>query len=297
MPVPGAPFPVTIQPIMNMKPMTLPGGTLKIATALSCSLLLATDAVAALVSLSFDTPAEYDNNFWLSGGEKDLVWRSPGQIQKDDEQNSSGYAIYNSGSTGGSGGSGGTSGGSELNKFVNFSIQADFQAGNVNAANGLGFFVKGSDSLDSGYVVIFRPATSTTASSNVDMRIWGPGSNAVTGNLGTPLMASTPFVSTDDITSSAWYTFRLDVEDIDGQVRFAGSVWDTATNKQVGQTIEFLHGDSPILGEGQVGIRLGSGNNAPWVAADNFLITAIPEPSSGLLLAAGTALALRRRRG
>lgn len=89
--------------------------------------------------------------------------------------------------------------------------------------------------------------------------------------------------------------------DVDGAVKFVGSVWDVDTGLQIGDTIEFLDHVNPVLGAGQVGLRLSTGadtsNTSRRVAVDDFRIEAIPEPSAMILSMAGLlAVGLRRSR-
>jgi len=264
------------------------------------SMTFALNAGAALVNLPFDDPAQYDENFWLPNAEKDVVWSdSPGRVVKKDLEGGAGYVIYNSHATGGSGGNGGTAPGTQLDKFQNFVIQADFRANSVNnTGNSLGFYVKGSDDLDTGYFAVFRLTDSSTQDAgNADFRVWGPNSNPVTGSLGSTLLASTSFGPTTDYSTGGWYTFRLEVLDVDGTVKLIASILDAATDTQIGETIEYSHsGGTAILGAGQVGIRLGTGGTTGSTAFDNFEIAAIPEPSAGLLSALGLGLCFRRRK-
>lgn len=248
----------------------------------------------ALVNVGFDSAADYDNNFWISSSEKDLTWRSGGYLTKDDGQATAAYAIYNSQSSGGVNGSGGDAPGAQLDRFVNFSIQSDYRINSRNTAAGLGFYVKANDDLTSGYLVLFRMSTASNGSGSIDVRIWGPDSQ---GNdaIGTPLLSSTVIAPTSSTTLDSWYTFRLDVIDHDGQVQFVSSVWDTATSTQLGTSVEYVHDDNPLLGPGQVGLRLRTGSGAITASIDNFIIDVIPEPSSALLALAGAAFLVGRR--
>lgn len=246
------------------------------------------------MSIGFDSASDYDNNFWISSpSEKDMIWSAGGSIVKDDRQGTAAYAIYNQSSSGGINGSGGTAGGTSLDKFVNFSIQVDYRVDSRDSAVGFGFYVKGSDDLSSGYMVLFRMSTASSGTGNIDVRIWGPDSSG-TDTLGTSLMGSTAVARTSDTTWNAWHTLRLDVLDMDGQVKLVSSVWDTGTGQQVGQSIEFTHATAPLLGAGQVGFRMRTASSAT-MEIDNFVIQSIPEPSAGLLALVGAACVMGRR--
>jgi hypothetical protein len=160
----------------------------------------------------------------------------------------------------------------------------------------MGFYVKANNDLTSGYLVLFRTSTASNGTGSVDVRIWGPDSQG-NDTIGTPLLSSTVIAPTSSTTLDAWYTFRLDVMDLNGQVQFVSSVWDPATNLQIGNSVEFIHSDNPLLGAGQVGVRLRSGSGIV-TSIDNFVVDSIPEPSGLLLGLTGMSILMgRRRRG
>lgn len=248
----------------------------------------------ALVNIGFNSAADYDNNFWISSSEKDLTWRAGGYLTKDDGQSTSAYAIYNSHSTGGVNGSGGIAGGASLDEFVNFRIQTDYRINSRNTGAGMGFYVKANNDLTAGYLVLFRTSTASNGTGSVDVRIWGPDSQG-TDALGTSLLNSTIIAPTSATTLDSWYTFRLDVLDLNGQVKFVSSMWDPTTNLQVGNSVEFIHAENAIMGAGQVGVRLRSGSGIV-TSIDNFVVDSIPEPSGVLLGLAGMTVLMARRK-
>ncbi|WAC18834.1 hypothetical protein OVA24_16510 [Luteolibacter sp. SL250] len=260
---------------------------------------LASAAASHAVTVTFDTAADFDNNFWTQETHS-VVWNSNsgnGRIQKSDETNSAHRFIYNTTSTGGGGGTGGTSASSTLNTFQDFTVQADYRSSSTgSAANSLGFWVKGNASGSAGYYVVFRLQDGSANGGQADMRIWGPDSGG--GGIGTALLASTDFTATSNVASSTDYTFRLGIQDVSGGVRFTGSMWNVLTGQQIGSDINYTHSSvNAITGAGQVGIRIGTGGGGSVSAIDNFMITPIPEPSAAALgLIATAAAAFRRRR-
>jgi hypothetical protein len=258
------------------------------------ALSLSIPSLSAAVFLDFNSAASFDHNFYRAGGTGDAYWDT-NRIIKGDDLNGAVSYIYNSSATGGSGGTGGTAGGETKDTFENFRIQADYRINSLgSSATSLGYYVKTNDALNSGYVVVFRLADGG-ASGNIDMRVFGP--NTTMSATGTLLSASQTIAATSTISTSTYYTIRLDVLDVEGAVKFIGSVW-TTSGTQIGNTVEYTHsGGTAITGAGQVGLRIGTGvGSSNRAAIDNFRIDPIPEPSTIALLAPLAGLALRRRR-
>jgi hypothetical protein len=266
---------------------------------LAASIIMAAASHAA--TITFDTAADFDSNFWAPTASVGTVWSASGQrIQRGSSPNGGDLFIYNTTSTGAAtAGAGGTSASGTQNTFQDFVIQADHRASTVDfSTNSLGFWVKGSSDGTAGYLVVFRLSSSSEeGQGTADMRVLGTNSTA-TGNNGSTLMSSTAFVPTSSVAKSKDYTFRLQVQDVAGGVNFIGSIWDTASGLQVGSDISYTH-ESPaaLTGAGQVGFRLGSSGTTATSVMDNFSIEAIPEPSAALLgLVALTGGILRRRK-
>jgi hypothetical protein len=257
--------------------------------AMSAAVLLAHTASAA--TLTFDTIADYDNNFYEVANPNDLGTNtSPGgYLNKINGTATS--AVYNTAATGGSGGAGGTAGGTPLDKFGDVSLQASFGhfTNALDGSTGVGFFTKINDTATSGYVAIFRVLTSTTA----DFRLFD---TAALSAVGTQIGTTQTFTGT--FAKDTYYIAKLTVTDVGANVRFDASLW-TAADVQIGSTITLTDTTSAVTGLGQVGLRAGSGANSS-LRIDSFSVTsAIPEPSSYAFLASGGALCvalLRRKR-
>jgi hypothetical protein len=270
-------------------------------TILTLAVSFFTAAASHAATITFDSAADFDNNFWSAAGTRATSWHrdsTTSRIQRDGANSGADVFIYNTTSTGATtGGTGGTSASSTQNRFQDFIIQADHRASTVSSAStSLGFWVKGNASGSAGYLIVFRLSSTTGGTGDADMRIWGPNSTSA-GATGTALLTSTSIVPTSTLATSTDYTFRLQIQDVAGGVNFIGSMWDVATGNQLGSDITYTHtGVNAITGAGQVGIRIGSGGGSGVSAVDNFSIEAIPEPSAALLGLVGVAGAVLRRR-
>lgn len=268
-------------------PLPLRDTAWKQFVCISAAMLLAHTASAA--TLTFNTNADYDNNFYEVANPGDLA-TSVGNGYLNKVNSSATSAVYNTSATGGSGGAGGTAGGAPLDKFGDVTLQATFGhfTNPLDGSTGVGFFTKINDAATSGYVAIFRVLTATTA----DFRVFD---TAALSSVGT-LLGTQTFTGT--FARDTYYIAKLTVTDVGANVRFDASLW-TAADVQIGSTVTLTDNTSAVTGLGQVGLRAGSGTNSS-LRIDGFSVTsAIPEPSAYALFASGGALCvalLRRKR-
>jgi len=263
--------------------------TWKRLAGLSAAVLLAHTATAA--TLTFNTNADYDNNFYEVAGANggDLGTNASGYLNKINGTATS--AVYNTHATGGVGGAGGTAGGTPLDTFGDFTIQATFRVSTLEAAGtSIGFFTKINDTATSGYAALFR----LTSTSQADFRLFDTAALSTVGTPIDPLPAQT---IAGAFAVNTYYIAKLTVTDVGANVRFDASLW-TAGGSQIGSTVTLTDTSSAVAGLGQVGLRVGSGQFTT-VQIDNFSVNAIPEPNTFALFASGGALCvalLRRKR-
>lgn len=269
-------------------PPSLRDSTWKRFAGISAALLLAHTATAA--TLTFNTIADYDNNFYEVANPNDLGTNTTpgGYLNKINGTATS--AVYNTHATGGTLGQGGTAGGTPIDTFGDVTLQASFMhTGNaIDGSTGLGFYTKISNDASSGYTAIVRILNSTTA----DFRVFDTAALSTVGTL----LGTQTFTGT--FAKDTYYIFKLTVTDVGANVRFDASLF-TNGGTQIGSTLTMTDTTFAVTGLGQVGLRAGSGANS-ILQIDNFSVTsAIPEPSSYTLLASGGALCvalLRRKR-
>lgn len=267
-------------------PLTLRDTAWKQFVCISAAVLLVHTASAA--TLTFNTNADYDNNFYEVANPGDLA-TSVGNGYLNKVNSSATSAVYNTSATGGSGGAGGTAGGTPLDKFGDVSLQATFGhfSNPLDGSTGVGFFTKINDTATSGYVAIFRVLTATTA----DFRVFDTAALSTVGTL----LGTQTFTGT--FARDTYYIAKLTVTDVGANVRFDASLW-TAADVQIGSTVTLTDNTSAVTGLGQVGLRVGSGQFTT-VHVNDFSVNAIPEPSAYALFASGGALCvalLRRKR-
>lgn len=252
----------------------------------AASVFLAHSAAAAVVT--FGSAADYDNNFYEVSAGSEVSWNAGGYIERV-TNGSATTAIYNTGATGGVAGSGGTTSGATLDKFSNFTIQGDLRFTAVDVNNSFGFYTKVDDAGGTGYAAIIRLTSATTA----DFRLFESSGTLATSGVGAQIGTTQFFTQSGLFTANTAYTFKLSVSDVGSNVTFQASLWNTISGTQIGATLTETDTSSAVLGSGQVGFRIG--NKAQL---DNFGVTAIPEPSTYALIAAGGALVVagfRRR--
>ena len=253
---------------------------------MSAAMLIAHTAVAA--TLTFNTNADYDNNFYEVANGGDLGTNASGFLNK--VNNSATSTVYNTHATGGSGGLGGTAGGTPLDTFGDVSLQTTFRSSVMDSTTSIGFFTKINDTTTSGYAAIVRLTSATTA----DFRLFD---TAALSAVGTQIGTTQTF--TGSFATNTYYIFKLTVTDVGANVRFDASLWTTG-GSQIGSTITLSDTTSAVTGLGQVGLRLGSSASSTLQIDDFSVAAAIPEPSTYVLFASGSALfvaaLLRRKR-
>lgn len=252
------------------------------------SAFLLTMQAASAATLTFGTASDYDDNFHEITNGGMAVWSAGGYVQKSTVGATT--ALYNTTATGGTAGSGGTGVAIAANdKFVDFTVQADFSVNALTSANSIGFYTKVNDAGSAGYVAIVRMTSATTA----DFRLWDSNSTLSNSGVGT-LLSTQTFTTTGAFVANTFYTLKLDVKDVGGTVEFSASL-SSVGGLQIGNTLTYTDMSSAATGLGQVGIRLGEN-----MRLDNFAVTSIPEPGTVTLWVAGIVLTfagiIRRRR-
>jgi len=246
--------------------------------------------------VSFDDNASYDNNFVErnngslvsrnAGGYLSLTWTGAGVPVA---------AIYNTAATGGSGGSGGTTINTPYSTFGGntvLTLQADYYQSNPQggpAGTSFGFYVKvaTNSTPTTGYAALFR-----LTDSSADFRVFDSNGNPSTSGVGTQIGVTQTHNA--GFASNTYYTLKLDVVDIGGNVEFTGSIWN-----QGGSVIRtfttVVDTTSPVLGDGQVGFRWGNDGGSDS-RIDNFSV--VPEPSTIAILSGGIGVlfGFRKRR-
>lgn len=253
-------------------------------------------ASQASVLVTFGDNASYDNNFAELANGTHVSRDSGGYLVRTNTTASTATtAIYNTAASGGSSGSGGTTINTPYNTFGGTSgitLEIDYYQANPLATVGgasFGFYVKTAQNSNptTGYVGVFR-----IADGSADFRVFDSNSNPGFAPVGTQIGTTQSY--TGAFSASTYYTLKLDVIDIGGNVQFTGSIWNQG-GAAIKTFTSITDTSSAVLGAGQVGFRL-SNDNAAETRLDNFKI--VPEPSSVALLGGlGTMLLLRRRRG
>lgn len=248
-------------------------------------------APAALAAvITFGSAADYDNNFYEVAAGSEVAWKPGGFIERT-TNGSATTAIYNTGSIGGVSGSGGTAPGAALDKFNNFTVQADVKFTAIDVNNSVGFYTKVDDAGASGYAAIIRLTSATTA----DFRLFDSSGALATSGIGSQIGSTQFFTQMGAFAANTAYTFKLSVVDVGTTVTFEASLWNTVSGTQIGSTLWETDNTSAVTGLGQVGFRLGN-----KVQLDNFVVgAAIPEPGSMAMWAAGGVLffaSMARRR-
>jgi hypothetical protein len=247
--------------------------------------LMAYTANAA--TLTFNTNADYDNNFYEVANGGDLGTNASGYLNKVNGTATS--AVYNTHATGGSGGAGGTAGGTPIDTFGDVALEATFRVSALETTGtGIGFFSKINDDATSGYAAIFRLTGTNTA----DFRLFDTAALTAVGT-----QIGTTQTITGAFAVNTYYIAKLTATDVGANVRFDASLW-TAAGVQIGSTVTLTDTTSAVTGLGQVGLRVGSGQFTT-VQINDFSVTAIPEPNTFALIASSGALCialLRRKR-
>lgn len=248
---------------------------------------------ASAVTILFDTNADYDTNFWEAGAvnTSGLSRVAGGYLEKT---GTTSVAFYSPGATGGSGGSGGTTEGTTPVFGVGDRIRTNFSTSHLDGGNSFGFYTGISTNETSGYAVIFRITSATTADFRVFDTATDPSAAGAAGQFGGTLN----FTTSGAFTANTFYTFQLDLVQNGANLNFVASMYDATTQAQIGVTQTITDSTAPVF-SGGVALRLNASATvtSPNVRADNFSIEAIPEPSGGVLFTlASLSLAIIRRR-
>lgn len=246
-------------------------------------------AVLTAATYTFDTSADYTNNFTpgFTGGSA-LVLSSTApygdHIAKyDGTASSASYARLTTavGTT-------------------SYSLKADVVfAGTYGPASALGFGFVTNIGTNAGYLAIFRFTGTNTA----DFRVF-EGTSTASSTIGTLVNDLTPNQSftrsSGTWSTTTYYTLNLDVVNTGTSISFTGSV--LTTGGVVLGTFGTYTETSPLasVSDTSVGFRMGV-NQYETVRMDNFTVTPspIPEPSTYVLIGSIGALgfACWRRRG
>ncbi len=263
------------------------------------SLLAFTVSTASAVTLDFDVATDFEDNFWAPTNRSLVSWNASGYVSKGMPNSNTSTLVYNSSATGGGSGLAGTAAGSPLDKFDSFVYETDVAMDTFGPGNTFGLYTKLNDAATSGYLAIFRI---NNGSSQADFRIFveaNPQNGNGLGSNTTPVTTQI-FAGLGNFSTSTFYRFRLEVEDIGNDVQYTASIWTTdPVPSQIGNTLTYTFTDG-VTGLGQVGLRISSANAsvAGNLNFDNYTVNAVPEPAhwAGIFCGLIGLLAIVRRR-
>jgi hypothetical protein len=265
---------------------------------LASSLILSLAASLQAAVITFDTAADFNNNFVETVNGANTVWNSNGYLVKTTDNAATGLVFnLNDNDPAGTNRASGTydnprnlTGGTDAMTF-----KADFQFSGANNGNSLGFYLKmpdatGQTTPSGGYAILFR-----TNTGGGEVRFWDYSTN---NNIGTAAVNGATPTNTQSfdggtLVSGTWYTAQVEMQDVGGQVVFSASLFETGVG-QIGATKQWIDTTSPVLGAGQWGMRLSTAGGHTMLV-DN--VSVIPEPGTLVLLgvALGAVLLFRRR--
>lgn len=243
---------------------------------LACTALLLTTLLLSTVGesrgatilpvgpITFDTDSDFDSNFKeppfpFNGLERNAA----GYLSLVDRQ--AGLAVFDQSATGGAGGSGGTNGSDSNNDLSDFVISADF-ASSVPFIGG-GFLLR-LDSFEAvGYLAVVH-----SPSPNLVVFELLAGSSLF--DPGFPIFSQTVSLPDDmSIVADTFYSFQVTADS--GAFHF-----DFANGAATASFVDPI----PATTAGQVGILVLTPVPGVTSRLDNFQISAVPEPSSLILL-------------
>lgn len=180
---------------------------------------------------------------------------------------------------------------STLNTFGDVTIRADVRFG-ITTGNGVGIYARTDSSGQAAYMFLLTGDDTTNT-----LRLFktSSSSTAYGGNAGTQIGSSVGF---SGVSANTFYTMEFTLANTAGPagVALTGKLFQQGTMTQIGNTISFTDTTSPLLSNGQVGLRFrdGSGAAASQTDVDNF--TVVPEPTTFAMLLGGMGVLLMKRR-
>lgn len=258
---------------------------------LALGALLCTAASVPTNATTIDfSGTQYADNFTETFNES-MLTATDGALEMKNGSSAPGIALYNSAFPAAA-----TSG---------FNLKIDGKFTNISTSSfdghSVGFLTNISGST--GYLSVFRIRTQSGVS-YADFRLF-EGSSINSTSAGTQIGTTLVLGPTDlaaTFANNTFYTFSLDVAvDTDANtISFTGSILDTTNGSIIG-SFASVTDTTPTWGGTQVGLRVGTqGGTGRINTVDNFVLSAIPEPSSYALVGGmgvlGLALTQRRKR-
>lgn len=246
---------------------------------------LAVSVSGQSVLIDFDTDADYDGNFVEAAPGNPSATRDAGgcllKAALADAAATATSAIYDTGATGGGAGSGGTTFSGTRDTFGGtagsgaFVIQADICYDGTLGSFGtsIGFYTKVPSGEASGYAGLFRLSSATGA----DFRLYDSDCGPRTARVGAvPKITQTiGDLPPGTFGLGTFYTIRVKVEDVGDSVAFTASIL-TQAGKLIHEFDTIIDDTSPVLGSGQVGLRISNSTPNNGVRVDNFSVAPVP---------------------